>query len=127
HSGTPELEPIAARSRAPAERRLQAERFLSAEYYQRPGEFADILTATFPPASPGAARMREAGQCRLVFDAYAQRFDLAARIWLLAPHNPLHRATIAHNRLFNPALPPGTLVLGFEPDWTASSSDPPFS
>jgi len=34
---------------------------------------------------------------------------------------------MAHNRLFNPALPPATEVLGFEPDWANSSSEPPLT
>ena len=80
--------------------------------------------ATFPPASPGAAAIREAGHCTLIFDAFNQRFDLTCKVWRLAAHNPLYQATMAHNLLFNPALPPDTEVLGFEPDWSASTSDP---
>ena len=45
-------------------------------------------------------------------------------MWNLAPHDHLHQATIAHNRLFNPMLHPGTVVLGFQPDWEMSASDP---
>jgi hypothetical protein len=52
---------------------------------------------------------------------------LTCKVWRLAPHNLLHRATIAHNKLFNPAMPPDTEVLGFEPDWNACSSDPPIA
>ena len=124
HSVTAELDHMAAKTNDPAQRRDQALRFLSAGYYQQAETFSDILTATFRPGSPGAQTMRSAGLCRLIFDAYAQRFDLCCRVWRLAPHNSLHRATIAHNQLFNPALPPGTQVLGFEPDWSASTADP---
>ena len=63
---------------------------------------------------------------RLVFDAYAQVFDLSCKVWRLASHNPLYQATMAHNRLFNPNLPGETEVLGFEPDWATSTSDPEF-
>lgn len=124
YSLVPEMQHMTAKTNDPAQRRDQALRFLSATYYQKAEEFSDVLTATFPPASPGAARIREAGQVRLVFDAFAQRFDISARVWRLADHNPLHEATMVHNRLFNPALPPGTVVLAFEPDWPASTSEP---
>lgn len=124
-SVTPELQHMAARTNDPAQVREQALRFLSASYYQKADEFSDILTATFPPGSPGAARIHGAGECRLIFDAYAQRFDLLCKVWRLAPHNLLHQATMAHNVLFNPALPPATEVLGFEPQWDACSADPP--
>lgn len=124
HDITAELEHMAAKTHDPAQRRDQALRYLSASYYQKATSFSDTLTATFPPGSPGAAAIRQAGGCMLVFDAYAQRFDLSCRVWRLAPHNHLYRATLAHNRLFNPALPPGTEVLAFEPDWSASTSNP---
>ena len=115
---------MAKKTNDPAQRRDQAMQYLSATYYQKAAEFSDILTATFPPGSPGAARVREAGSVRLKFDAYAQMFDLGCKVWKLAPHNPLHQATMAHNRLFNPALHPDTEVLGFEPDWELSSAEP---
>lgn len=124
HSVATELDHMAARTNDPAQIREQALRFLSAAYYQKPREFSDVLTATFPPGSPGAAKIRAAEHCTLVFDAFAQRFDLRCRVWRLASHHPLHRATFAHNRLFNPTLHPDTEILAFEPDWTASSSDP---
>ena len=122
HSVTPELEHMAAKTNDPAQRRDQAIRFLSATYYQKAAEFSDILTATFPPGSPGAAALHDAERVRLVFEAYAQRYDLDCRVWRLTPKNPLHRATMAHNRLFNPGLAGDTVVLGFEPDWAGSAS-----
>ncbi|RKT32729.1 hypothetical protein BXY70_2077 [Roseovarius halotolerans] len=124
YSVTPELLHMAAKTNDPAQIRDQAIRFLSSAYYQRAEEFSDILTATFPPGSPGAAQIHESGECRLLFDAYAQRFDLTCKVWRLAPHNLLHQATMAHNGLFNPQMPPDTVVLGFEPDWGRSSADP---
>jgi hypothetical protein len=108
----------------PAQRRDLAVQFFSAAYYQKAGEFSDVLTATFPPGSPGADKIRQADHVRLVFDAYAQIFDLRCKVWELGQHDHLHLATIGHNKLFNPALPPNTVVLGFQPDWTFSTSDP---
>lgn len=124
HSVTPELEHMSKRTNDPAQRREQAIRYLSATHYQKATEFSDILTATFLPGSEGARRLRQVGSVRLRFDAFAQVFDLKCRVWKLAPRNPLYQATMAHNRLFNPALPHDTVVLGFEPDWAASSAEP---
>lgn len=124
HSVTPELNHLNAKTHDPAQRRDLAIRFLGSAYFQKAHEFSDILTATFPPGSPGAGTIRSAEHVRLVFDAYAQRFDIICRVWKLAPRNPLHQATIAHNRLFNPGLPGKTEVLGFEPDWRRSTGDP---
>ncbi len=126
YSVTPELRHMAAQTNDPAQVRDTALRYLSATYYQKHKEFSDILTATFPPQSEGAAQIRDAGHCMLRFEAYAQRFDLTCKVWRLAAHNPLYQATIAHNALFNPTLPPGTEVLGFEPDWSGSSSEPSY-
>ena len=123
-SVVPELSHMAAKTNDPAQRRDQAITFFSATYYQKANEFSDILTATFPPGSPGAAQIRAAETVRLVFDAYSQVFDISCRVWNLAEHNPLFQATMAHNRLFNPGLPPATEVLAFEPDWEKSSADP---
>lgn len=126
YSVTTELTHMAAKTNDPAQRRDQAIRYFSATHYQRAAEFSDLLTATFPPGSPGAATLRDAGHVRLVFDAFAQSFDLNCKVWRLAPHNPLYQSTMAHNRLFNPALLPDTEVLGFEPQWDASTSEPEY-
>lgn len=124
HSKTPELMHMVKRTQDPAQRREKALEYFSETYFQKAQEFSDILTATFPPGSPGAAAIREAGACRLDFEAYAQRFSLECRVWRLAPKHPLHEATWWHNLLFNPALPPDSAILAFEPDWSASSADP---
>lgn len=121
-----EMTHMAAKTNDPAQRRDQAIQFFSATYYQKAKEFSDLLTATFPPGSPGAAAIRKAENVQLVFTAYAQTFDLTCKVWRLAEHNPLFQATMAHNRLFNPGLTPDTEVLGFEPNWEASTSDPEY-
>ncbi|MDD9978285.1 MAG: hypothetical protein OXQ30_11225 [Boseongicola sp.] len=115
---------MASKTNDPAQRRDQAIRFFSSAYYQKASEFSDILTATFPPGSPGATKIREAEIVRLRFDAFAQVFDLECKVWKLASHNPLHQSTMAHNALFNPAIPPDTEILAFVPDWSASTSEP---
>ncbi len=119
----PELRHMAKKNMDPMQRRNQALQFFSSSYYQKHKEFSDILTATFPPGSPGAAKIRDAERCTLVFESYGQRFDLDCKVWRLAAHNPLNEATLAHNRLFNPEIPDETEVLGFEPDWDKSKAD----
>jgi len=124
YSKTPEMRHMARKTNDPALRREAALTFFSEYYYQKAAEFSDTLTATFPPDSPGAAKIREAGRATLTFEAYNQRYDLACRVWTLAGNNPLHQATYWHNLLFNPGLAADTIILGFEPDWARSSAAP---
>ena len=60
YSVTPELLHLARKTKDPAHHRSQALNFFSATYYQKHREFSDVLTATFPPGSPGAKKIREA-------------------------------------------------------------------
>ncbi|MEM7188410.1 MAG: hypothetical protein AAF439_02250 [Pseudomonadota bacterium] len=124
HSKVPEMRHMATRTQDPGQIRESALKFLSEFYYQKAGEFSDILTATFPPASEGAQTIRRADRCMLTFEAFGQRFDLDCKVWKLAAKNPLWEATYWHNALFNPGLPKDTVILGFEPDWAKSSADP---
>ena len=120
----PELQHLVRRTVDPAQRRQKALELLSETYYQKPMSFSDILTATFPPQSPRAAAIRKAGHCRLVFSGYGQSYQIECKIWALTKKNTLYQATFWHNLLFNPALHPDTMILGFEPDWTKSKSEP---
>ena len=124
HSKTPEMRHMAQRTNDPASTREAALKFFSEFYYQKASEFSDILTATFPPDSEGAATIRRADRCTLTFEAYNQRYDLDCKVWKLTDKNPLWQATFWHNALFNPSLPADTVILAFEPDWNASSADP---
>ena len=124
YSLTPEMLHMARKTNDPAQVRSQAIQFFSATYYQKFRQFSDVLTATFPPGSGGAAQLQTAGSCRLVFGAYAQRFDLECTVMPMAQQNALHQATMAHNRLFNRGLSAETIVLGFEPDWEKSTATP---
>ncbi|MDG2403806.1 MAG: hypothetical protein P8M25_02290 [Paracoccaceae bacterium] len=119
----PELQHLVRRTLDPAQRRQKALDLLSETYYQKPNSFSDILTATFPPRSPRAAAIRKAGNCRLLFSGYGQSYQIECKIWALTKRNTLYQATFWHNLLFNPELHPDTIVLGFEPDWTKSSSE----
>lgn len=120
HARTPEFQHIVRRTNDPAARREAGLKLLSELYYQRPQEFADMLTASFGPASALADAIHGAERCALNFDAHGQRWHLACRVWRLAAHNPLWQATYWHNRMFNPALTEEAVILGFEPDWARS-------
>ena len=124
YSQTPEMLHMARKTNDPAQARSQAIQFFSATYYQKFRQFSDVLSATFPPGSGWAAQLMEAGSCRLVFEAYAQRFDLDCTVTPLAQQSALYQATMAHNRLFNSGLSSETIVLGFEPDWEKSTATP---
>ena len=124
YAQTPEMQHMARKTNDPAQVREAAIQYLSSTYYQKFREFSDVLTATFPAGSPGADAIRDADRVTLIFEAFAQRYDLDCKVWRLAPQNALYQATMAHNALFNPALPPDTQVLAFEPNWDASTSDP---
>lgn len=122
HSKLPEMLHLARKTNDPAQRRDQALQLLSETYFQKAGDFSDILTTTFPPGSPGAKTIMQAQRCQLQFGAYGQMWRLNCRVLVLDAKNPLFDATLAHNRLFNPNLPNRTMVLGFEPDWDASET-----
>ncbi len=124
-SVTPELMHMARKTMDPAQRREQALTFFSSNYYQKPEQFAGLLTATFQPDSPGLARLREAKNCVLTFQAYSRRFDLSCHIRKLDRSDPLREATWWHNFLFNPNLDADTEVVGFEPVWSESRAYPP--
>lgn len=123
YSITPEMKHMVKRTNDPAQRRDKALEFFSSTYYQKIHEFNDALTATFPPKSPGAARIAEAGECTLIFEAYGQRYDLVCTVRQLEQSNPMYQATYWHNLLFNPALHPDTEILQFAPDWDRSTAE----
>jgi len=124
YSKTPEMQHLARQTKDPAQRREKALQLLSETYYQKAAEFSDVLTASFPPGSPGAKNIIEAEVCGLVFEAFGQRYDLHCRVGELDRTSELFQATWWHNNLFNPHLPAETMILGFRPDWTKSASVP---
>lgn len=109
----------------PRERYSQALRMLAAEYYQRPDEFSDQMTALFGEGSPAAERLLAGKRCVLEFDQYSERYRLPATVRLLEAAHPAHQATYWHNRLFNPAMPATVTALAFLPDWSAASRQAP--
>ncbi len=122
YSLVPDMLHLLRKTNDPAQIRNAALQMLSATYFQKASEFSDILTSTFTPSSEGAARIRKADRCTLIFEAFSQSWTLDCKVWKLAAHNPLFDATLVHNRLFNPGLPDETIVFGFEPDWDKSTN-----
>lgn len=116
---TAQFQHLVKKTRDPAERHESALRFLAAAYFQRPDEFSDQMTALFGPRSEMAARLLEAGQCRLDFEQYAQRYRLLCRVGALAESDAAYQFTYWHNSLFNPAIPADVTIIGFRPDWSA--------
>ena len=124
HSKTMEIRHLARRTQDPQVRRDSAIKFFSEYYYQKAKEFSDVLTTTFSPGSQGAQTILHAGRCWLRFEQFNQVYDIACRPYRLGENDPLYQATFWHNFLFNPDLPGDTIIIGFDPDWAASSADP---
>ncbi len=124
YSKTMEIRHLARKTLDPQARRDSAIKFFSEYYYQKAREFSDIVTSTFPPGSPGAQSILEAGRCWLRFEQYNQTYDIACQPYRLGNNDPLHQATFWHNYLFNPALPGDAMIIGFKPDWASSSAEP---
>ena len=121
-SVTPELAHIARSTSDPAQRLEKAVRFFSSAYFQRAGEFSDVITATFARGSSTSGLLLKAAVCRLVFDAFSQRFDLTCTVRRLTSDDSLHAATYWHNLLFNSRLDPEAEILAFVPIWDDSSA-----
>ena len=124
YSQTPEMLHIARRTHDPAQRRNQALQYFASTYYQKYSHFSDTLTSTFQGGSKVAKLILGLGSCTLIFEAYSQKFELKCAVAALDSNDPIFKATLAHNRLFNPGLPADTLVLGFTPNWNMSSAEP---
>jgi hypothetical protein len=98
--------------------------FLQAEYFQRPKDFSDRMTAALPPDSRVAAMLLEDETCVLEFDQFRQFYRLPCAVFALTTGDPAREATLWHNRLFNPALPDDVTVLAFRPDWAQAEARP---
>lgn len=122
---TAQFRHMVRKTQDPAERRDAGLKMLAAAYYQRSQEFSDQLTALFGPDSPIAEQLLATGHCLLSFEQYSQSYALPCAVRALAEDDPAYQATYWHNALFNPALPGGVRVLGFQPDWALAEAEPP--
>lgn len=101
----------------PIERYDKVLEILAGTYFQHPGGFSDVMTASFGPNAAVATQLLTHGGCVLEFEQYAQAYRLPCKVGELASADELYQATYWHNRMFNPNMPPGLRVLFFAPDW----------
>ena len=98
--------------------------YLRSAHFQHPRSFSDELTALFNTGAALAESLLAAGDCRLEFDQFSQRYRMICAVRALAPDDPAFEATYWHNRIFNPAMPAEVTVLALRPDWTSARADP---
>ena len=98
--------------------------YLQATYFQKPTEFSDEMTALFPPRSALAADLAAAGEVLIEFEQFSQTYRMMADIRRLATREAVYQHTLWHNRLFNPELPNGSVVLGLRPQWRSAQAHP---
>jgi hypothetical protein len=106
----------------PLERYDKILELLAGSYFQQPGRFADVITASFGPDSTLVPRLLNHGRCVLAFEQYAQAYRLPCKVAELAKDDALYQATYWHNRMFNPSMPPGVRILAFLPDWAHAAA-----
>ncbi len=116
---------IVRKTHDPERRYREALRALSADYYQNPESFSDVMTALFAADSPIAGALAAEGRCVLEFRQFGQGYRVPCAVSAPAPDDPVHQATYWHNRLFNPALPAAVRVLAFTPDWRQAAAFSP--
>ena len=125
HEYTARFQHIVRRTHDPKERLDEALKELSAAYYQRPYEFAEVMTALFAVDSTLASKLMEQGECELAFEQFSQRYELSCSVRPLDVDDAGFQATYAHNRMFNSTLPGNVRIVAFGPDWSRSSATPP--
>lgn len=121
---TPEFRHLVLRTQDPRSRHESGLQMLAADYYQRANEFSDCMTALFGPDSFLVDQIVRASVCALEFGQPRQYYLIPCSVENLSEHEPAFQATYWHNRLFNPAMPPGIQVLAFTPDWSTAQADP---
>lgn len=124
YSMTPEFRHMVLRTYDPKSRLDSVLQLLAAEYFQNPEEFSDQMTALFGPGAPLVDHLDRLGYCLLEFSQSRQYYALPCAVRNLSESDPAYQATYWHNRLFNPAMPPGVQVLAFRPDWSTARVDP---
>ena len=120
NSKVPEMLHMFKQTFDPVKQREKALQFFSEVYYQKADQFSEVLTCTLSPDSKNTQKILDSGSCTLGFEAYNQRYDLVCDVSQLSKGDYLYQATWCHNQLFNPSLPPDTVVLAFQPDFDKS-------
>ena len=105
------------RTNDPNERYEKMLEILQASYFQDPARFSDLMTALFSAGSDRALRLVSEGRCVFEFEQYTQGYRVPCAVSRLAATTAFYEATLWHNRMFNPRLPPDPEILAFRPDW----------
>ena len=109
----------------PQERNKKAIQLLSSAFYQHIEDFNGVLTGLFPNESKTVKTLLKEKSCVLEFDYLQQSFRIPCSVGELSKEGEDYEFTYWHNFLFNPYLSPEVTILGFEPDWSTASADPP--
>lgn len=123
YSKTPEMMHLVKSKFDPAACQEAGVQFFSENYYQKSFQFSDVLTAGFSPNSALAKLISDKMSCQLIYEYYAQRFDIVCKAREIKKDDHLFQATWWHNRIFNPRLNPNIIVIGFEANWKASNAN----
>jgi hypothetical protein len=106
----------------PGERYEKMLEILQASYFQDAARFSDLMTALFSPHSAFAAALIAESVCVLEFEQYTQGYRVPCAVTRLQPKTAFYEATVWHNRMFNPRLPPDPEILAFRADWPHASA-----
>jgi hypothetical protein len=116
------LRHTARKTQDPRQRYQDGLKILSAEYYENPENFSDVMTGLFPACSGIVATLLAETGWILHFQEANQSFHIACAINELSEKELSYQLTYWHNHLFNPYPPSQIQMLAFQPDWTHSSS-----
>jgi hypothetical protein len=95
--------------------------FLQSTHYHRAAEFSDEMTGLFGSDSTLVDHMLGGGKTVLEFTQFSQTYKIPCQTRSLAEDDAAYQATLWHNRVFNPNIGADVQVIGFQPDWTATS------
>jgi hypothetical protein len=109
------------RTNDPVERYDKILELLSANYFQYPQNFSDMMTALFGAASDLPPALLHLGRCLLEFEQFTQAYRVPCEVVELDQAHAFYQATYWHNHMFNPTMPPNTRILAFKPDWPHAS------
>ncbi len=110
----------------PQDRNKKAITLPSSAFHPHIEEFNGVLTGLFPNESKTVKTLLKEKSCVLEFDYLQQSFSIPCSLGELSKEGEDYEFTYWHNFLFNPYLSPEVTILGFEPDWSTASADPPF-
>ena len=115
---------IAKKTNDPNERFKKAIQLLSSTFYQDTDFFSGNMTGLFLKNSPTFLKILESKHCFLEFNYQNQFFKISCSVNELKKDDFEYKFTYWHNFLFNPNLPPESMIIVFKPNWSHSISEP---